>query len=228
MGSESNIFSMLQKAHESAATGDAKMFGVEVAIVTNVKDDKKSGRVKVCFPRLPGKPESDWVRVVQPAAGAGRGFYWIPEVNDEVLVAFERGEAHKPYVVGALWNGKDMPMKDAYNDDNSTRMLMTKSGHKIVLEDKKDAEKIIIADKSGKRTMTFDVKAKKFIIEAKEGDIELHAEKKIILNCEDLEIKTKKTTKMDVGTTFDLKIKSKGSIDGGSQLNIKASRVNIN
>ena len=49
---ESNIFSMLQKAHESAATGDAKMFGVEVAIVTNVKDDKKSGRVKVCFPRL--------------------------------------------------------------------------------------------------------------------------------------------------------------------------------
>ena len=131
-------------------------------------------------------------------------------------------------MVGALWNGKDMPMKDAYNDDNTTRMIMTKSGHKIVLEDKKDAEQIIIADKSGKRTMTFDVKAKKFIIEAKEGDIEIHAEKKIILDCEDLEIKTKKTTKIDVGTTFDLKIQSKGSIDGGNQLNIKASRVNIN
>ena len=223
-----NIYELLQEAWNTAATGDAKVFGVEVAVVTNVQDPKKSARVKVCFPRLPGKPESDWVRVVQPAAGAGRGFYWIPEVNDEVLVAFERGEAHKPYVVGALWNGKDMPMKDAYNDDNTTRMIMTKSGHKVVLEDKKDAEMIIIADKSGKRTMTFDVKAKKFIIEAKEGDIELHAEKKIILNCEDLEIKTKKTTKMDVGTTFDLKISSKGSIDGGSQLNIKASRVNIN
>ena len=223
-----NLFAMLQKAHETAATGDAKMFGVECALVTNVKDDKKQGRVKVCFPRLPGKPESDWVRVVQPAAGAGRGFYWLPEVNDEVLVAFERGEAHRPYVVGALWNGADKPMKDAYNDDNTTRMIMTKSGHKIVLEDKKDAEQIIIADKSGKRTMTFDVKAKKFIIEAKEGDIEIHAEKKIILNCEDLEIKTKKTGKIDIGSTFDLVIKDKGSIKAGPSLNVKAQRVNIN
>ncbi len=108
-----NLFAMLQKAHETASTADAKMFGVEVAIVTNVQDPQKLGRVKVCFPRLPGKPESDWVRVVQPAAGAGRGFYWLPEVSDEVLVAFERGEAHRPYVVGALWNGKDKPMKTA-------------------------------------------------------------------------------------------------------------------
>jgi uncharacterized protein involved in type VI secretion and phage assembly len=223
-----NLYSVLQKANESAASSDSKMFGVEVAIVTNVKDDKKQGRVKVCFPRLPGKPESDWVRVIQPAAGAGRGFYWIPEVNDEVLVAFERGEAHRPYVVGALWNGKDKPMDDAYNDDNTTRMIMTKSGHKITLEDKKDAEKIIIADKSGKRTMTFDVKAKKFIIEAGEGDVEIHAEKKIILDCEDLEIKTKKTGKIDIGTTFDLNVKDKGNIKAGPQLNIKASRVNIN
>ncbi len=178
------FYEILQKSKETS-----KMFGVEVGIVTNVKDDQKLGRVKGCFPRLPGKPESDWVRVTQPAAGAGRGFYWIPEVNDEVLVAFERGEAHRPYVIGCLWNGKDKPMKDGYSDDNTTRMIMTKSGHKIVLDDKKDAEKIIIADKSGKRTLTFDVKNKKFLIEAKEGDVEIHAEKKIILECEDLEIK---------------------------------------
>ena len=69
-----NLFAMLQKAVETASTSDAKMFGVEVALVTNVQDPEKLGRVKVCFPRLPGKPESDWVRVAQPAAGAGRGF----------------------------------------------------------------------------------------------------------------------------------------------------------
>ena len=223
-----NLFAMLQKAQETASTADSKMFGVEVAIVTNVKDDQKLGRVKVCFPRLPGKPESDWVRVVQPAAGAGRGFYWLPEVNDEVLVAFERGEAHRPYVVGSLWNGKDKPMKTAYTDENTTRMITTKSGHQIILDDKKDAEKIIIADKSGNRTMTFDVKTKKFLIEAKEGDVEIHAEKKIILEGEDLEIKTKKTGKIDIGSTFDLNIKDKGNIKAGPQLNIKASRVNIN
>src|SRR5229473_6079575 len=131
---------MLQKAHETASTADAKMFGVEVALVTNVQDPQKLGRVKVCFPRLPGKPESDWVRVVQPAAGAGRGFYWIPEVNDEVLVAFERGEAHRPYVVGSLWNGKDKPMKGGYEDENTTVMLQTKSGHQIKMSDKDGEE----------------------------------------------------------------------------------------
>jgi uncharacterized protein involved in type VI secretion and phage assembly len=223
-----NLFAMLQKAQESASTADAKMFGVEIGIVTNVQDADQLGRVKVCFPRLPGKPESDWVRVVQPAAGAGRGFYWIPEVNDEVLVAFERGEAHRPYVVGALWNGTDKPMKNAYTADNTTRMIQTKSGHQIILDDKKGAEKIVIADKSGNRTMTFDVKNKKFLIEAKEGDVEIHAEKKIILECEDLEIKTKKTGKIDIGSTFDLNVKDKANIKAGPQLNIKASRVNIN
>src|SRR5438128_5193895 len=215
-----NLFAMLQKAHETASTGDAKMFGVEVAVVTNVKDEDKLGRVKVCFPRLPGKPESDWVRVVQPAAGASRGFYWNPHVNDEVLVAFERGEAHRPYVIGSLWNGKDKPMPTAYEDENTTIMIQTKAGHQIMLIDKDGEEKITIADKSGKRTITFDVKDKKFLIEAGEGDVEIHAEKKIILDCEDLEITTKKTGKISIGSNFDLNITDDGSVKAGQQLNM--------
>jgi uncharacterized protein involved in type VI secretion and phage assembly len=223
-----NLYKLIEKAHETASTADAKQFGVEIGIVTNVRDPDQLGRVKVCFPRLPGKPESDWCRVAQPAAGAGRGFYWLPHVNDEVLVAFERGEAHRPYIIGSLWNGKDKPMKTAYVDENTTVMIQTKSGHQIVLDDKSGSEKIVIADKSGKRTLTFDVTNKKFLIEAKEGDVEIHAEKKIVLDCEDLEIKTKKTGKIDIGTTFDLNVKDKASIKAGPQLNIKASRVNIN
>src|SRR5579859_5028492 len=127
-----NLYKIIQKAHETATTGVAKIFGVEVAIVTNVQDPDKLGRVKVCFPRLPDKPESTWARVVQPAAGAGRGFYWLPEVNDEVLVAFQLGDAHVPYVLGALWNGKDKPMDGAYADENTTRMIQTKSGHQVI------------------------------------------------------------------------------------------------
>ncbi len=223
-----NLFKLLQKVQENASTGDAKMFGVEVAIVTNVKDDQKLGRIKVCFPRLPGKPESDWARVAQPAAGAGRGFYWIPHVNDEVLVAFERGEAHRPYVVGSLWNGKDKPMEKGYEDENTTIMIQTKSGHQLVMSDKDGEEKIVIGDKSGKRTMTFDVKEKKFLIECGEGDVIIKAEKKIILDCEDLEVKTSKSGKLDIGSTFDLNISGEGKIKAGPQLNMKASRVNIN
>ena len=223
-----NVFGLLQKANESAATGDSKMFGVEVALVTNVKDPDKLGRVKLKLVRLPDGPETDWARVVQPAAGAGRGFYWIPHVNDEVLIAFERGEAHRPYVVGSLWNGKDKPMSKAYEDENTTIMIQTKSGHQIVLNDKDGEEKIVIGDKSGKRTMTFDVKAKKFLIEAGEGDVEIHAEKKLILSCEDLVIKTKNSGKINIGSTFDLTITGKGNIKAGEKLNLKATRVNIN
>jgi uncharacterized protein involved in type VI secretion and phage assembly len=222
------FYEILQKSKETGAGHDSNRYGVEVGIVTNVKDPNKLGRIKVQLPRLPGGPETDWARVAQPAAGAGRGFYWLPEVGDEVLIAFELGQANCPYVLGALWNGKDKPMDGAYADDNTTRMIQTKSGHKIVLCDKSGEEKIVIADKSGNRTITFDVKAKKFLVEAKEGDIELHAEKKIVLDCEDLEIKTSKTTKLDVGSNFDLKVGGDASIKADGNLKIKASRVNIN
>ena len=223
-----NLYALLQQAQEVATTGAAKVFGVEIAIVTNVKDPQKQGRVKICLPRLPGKPETDWARVCQPAAGPGRGFYWLPHVHDEVLVVFERGEAHRPYVLGAVWNGKDQPMKDAYTDENTTAMLQTKSGHQIILDDAKDAEKIVIGDKSGKRTVTFDVKNAKFLIEAVEGDLELHAAKKIVFQCEDLEVKATKKGKVEIGTKFDLTVKGKGQIKAGPVLNLKASKVNIN
>jgi len=223
-----NIYKLLQGAEETAQTSQASIFGVEVALVTNVNDPQKEGRVKVCLPRLPGKPESGWARIAQPAAGPGRGMYWLPLVGDEVLVGFERGSVSHPYVIGCLWNGKDKPMKNAFNPDNTTRMIQTASGHLVILEDKDGEEKIIIADSSGKRTVTFDVKAKKFIVEAKEGDVEISAEKKIVLHCEDLEIKSTKTGKVDIGSTFDLVVSDKGALKAGPQMNLKAQRVDLN
>jgi len=225
---EESLFGLLQQARQVATTGDARMFGLEIGVVTNVKDPDKLGRVKVCLPRLPGKPESDWVRVVQPAAGPGRGFYWLPHVNDEVILAFERGEAHRPFVIGSVWNGKDAPMQGAYADENSTHMIQTKSGHQIVLDDANGAERIVIADKSGKRTLTFDVKNEKLSIEGAEGDVEVKAAKKIVLCCEDLEIKTQKKGKVDVGSTLEVKVAQKAQIEAGPRLDMKASRIDLN
>src|SRR5207237_765354 len=167
-------------------------------------------------------------RIAQPAGGAGRGFYWIPEVNDEVLVAFEMGQTNRPYVIGCLWNGKDKPMKDAYTDDNTTRMIQTESGHQICLSDKSGDEKIVISDKTGKRVLTFDCKAKKLLIEGKEGSVEIKAKKKIVLQCEDLEIKTSKTGKLDIGSTFDLNVSSDGGMKAGSKFTLKGSQVQLN
>src|SRR5437879_287185 len=126
-----DLFSMLKEARDAAGTHDANIYGVEVGIVTNVQDPDKQGRVQVGFPRLSGKPENDWVRIREPAAGGGRGFDWLPHVEDEVLCGFERGAANRPFVIGALWNGKDKPMEKAYEDENTTVMIQSKSGHQI-------------------------------------------------------------------------------------------------
>jgi uncharacterized protein involved in type VI secretion and phage assembly len=227
-----NIYKILQKANESAQTGDAKMYGVEVAIITNVDDPDKQGRVKISLPRLPGNPESDWARVAQPAAGNGRGFYWIPQVGDEVLVAFERGEASRPYVVGSLWNGKDAPPMDK-NDQpetspETTLKIQTKSGHKVILEDADGKEKIIIADKSGSRTLTFDVKEKKFIIKADEGEIVLEAKEKITLKCQDFELDASRNVTVKAQADVKINAQNQGELRSDSTLTIKGSQVNIN
>jgi uncharacterized protein involved in type VI secretion and phage assembly len=226
----SNLYRMIQQYQDDGTpSASARMYGVEVAIVTNNKDDKKLGRVKVMFPRLPNNPESDWIRVASLIAGPERGFYWIPEVKDEVLVAFERGESSRAYVIGCLWSGKDKPPKDGPHADNDVRHICTRSGHKITMIDTKDAEKIIIADKSGKRTVTWDVKAKKWKLEANEGDVEILVPNgKVKIDCKEWEVKVKEAAKIDVGKTLDVKSGQASNYQAGPSLNIKASRVNIN
>src|SRR5436305_14079616 len=97
-------------------------------------------------------------------------------------------------------------MKDAYADYNTTRMIQTKSGHQIALYDKDGEEKITVCDGSGKRALTFDVKAKKLLIEAKEGSVVLRAKMKIVLRSEDLEVHASKDGRVDVTKTCDLQI----------------------
>ena len=83
--------------------------GVATAIVTNNKDPEKWGRVKLQYTWREDKQESDWARVASSGAGKDRGTLWTPEVGDEVLVAFDKGNVDHPFVLSALWNGKDTP-----------------------------------------------------------------------------------------------------------------------
>jgi phage protein D/phage baseplate assembly protein gpV len=107
-----------------------------VGIVSNNNDPQKWGRVRVKFPTLTEEHESNWARVVGVGAGANRGFDCLPEVNDEVLVAFEHGDIHRPFVIGGVWNGKDAPPEVV--TDNSVvggkvnlRTFKTRVGHKL-------------------------------------------------------------------------------------------------
>lgn len=123
-----------------------------VGLVTNNNDPDGLGRVRVKFPTLTEKHESNWARVVAPGAGVNRGFDCLPEVNDEVLVAFEHGDIHRPYVIGGVWNGKDAtPEKVAESvADGKVRLrtFKTRTGHKLqfVEEDKGSTKKGVYVD----------------------------------------------------------------------------------
>lgn len=113
-----------------------------VGIVTDNKDPEGLGRVKVKMPTLTEEHNSFWARVVSTGAGINRGFDCLPEVNDEVLVGFEHGDIHRPYIFGGVWNGKDKPPELV--DDSVVagkvrlRTFKTRIGHKLqfVEEDK--------------------------------------------------------------------------------------------
>lgn len=115
------------------AGGAAK--GVAVALVTDNTDDSGQARVKVSYPWHSQPRNSYWARVVSPMGGKDRGAYFIPEVGDEVLVAFERGDVRFPYVVGCLWNGQDRAPETNSDGRNDRRLLRSRKGHKLTFDD---------------------------------------------------------------------------------------------
>jgi uncharacterized protein involved in type VI secretion and phage assembly len=107
--------------------------GVALAIVVDNKDDSGSGRVRVRLASQSG--ETLWAPVVTPMSGAGRGVYFIPEVGDEVLVAFEQADARRPYVIGSLWTTRDRPPVTNADGQNDVRLIRTRKGHVLTFDD---------------------------------------------------------------------------------------------
>lgn len=121
--------------------------GVCVATVSDLDDPEKEARVLVEFPMLPTGPKSAWAPLARQYAGDNRGMYYMPEVGDEALVAFEHGDFDHPFVIGFLWNGKDKPPVDGI--DEHVRRIQTKSGHQLDLDDRKGDEAIVIKTAGG-------------------------------------------------------------------------------
>lgn len=135
-----------------------------------------------------GKTMTDWMQVAQPYAGNGYGTYWLPEVGDEVLLAFHGGEASRHYVIGSLWSKEDkIPLQTA-NKTNSVKRIKTKGGHEIVFEEEKDKERLeiytpknlkitledekqmmVIQDKYGKNMLQIDGENGKIVIAAEDN-----------------------------------------------------------
>ncbi len=205
---------------EQSRRPDSRINGVVVGIVTDNKDPDKLGRVKVKIPRLSGEDESNWARVISFMAGKKMGGFFLPEVNDEVLVAFEYGDINIPYVIGSLWNGKDSPPLSNDDGKNNFRIIKSRSGHVIRLDDTDGQEKIEIVDKSENNKIIIDTKEKKISI-ISDKDIEISAPNgKVTIKANDFEVKSQASAKIEASSSMDLK--------ASGTTTIKGATVNIN
>ncbi|HEX7153698.1 MAG TPA: phage baseplate assembly protein V [Thermoanaerobaculia bacterium] len=120
---------------EAALEAGGFVKGVAIGLVTQNNDPEGLCRVRVRYPWHDQPTESYWARLAMPMAGADRGMVLIPEVGDEVLLAFDREDLRFPYVLGALWNGKDKPPR--HNDDgkNDERILESRKHHYLLFDD---------------------------------------------------------------------------------------------
>lgn len=125
-----------------------RLGGVVPARVTAHNDPRKMGRIQVQYD-WQDSGQTAWARMLTPHAGGDRGFHFLPEIGDEVLVAFEDGRPERPYILGALWNGVDQaPRQEFWGEDvapNDVKRIVTKSGHRIQLSDKRGKESIVLA-----------------------------------------------------------------------------------
>jgi uncharacterized protein involved in type VI secretion and phage assembly len=150
-----------QQLNERLPSGwGGRWYGVAPALVTDIKDPDNQGRVKVTLPWSPdaqGARYDGWARLATLLGGNNRGSWFIPDVDDEVLIAFEHGDPRRPYVLGGLWNGRDAaPESMDGAGNNYKKVLRSRNGVKVTLDDQDGQERLVLETPGGQRTTLKD------------------------------------------------------------------------
>jgi uncharacterized protein involved in type VI secretion and phage assembly len=127
--------------------------GVFPAVVIDNVDPKNLGRVQVQLPQMDESGQRGskvWARMATLMAGKNRGTWFIPDVNDEVLVAFEAGDVSRPYVIGSMWNGTSSP-PETMDMNNNKKLLRSRNGVTITLDDESGQERFIVETPGGQK-----------------------------------------------------------------------------
>lgn len=155
------------------------------ARVTDNEDPNNLGRVRVQFDwqaQQDGDMKTPWLRLAQPYAGGDKGFSFIPEIGEEVMVDFEGGNAERPFVKGTLYNGPGNPDVAWLPGDNQVKAIRTRNGHTIEIWDQGSGGYIRIYDNEKENyILTFSTDEKLIKLEST-GNIELYAERDIIMH----------------------------------------------
>lgn len=156
-----------------------RWYSVYPALVIDIKDPDGQGRVKITLPWSPDTGSARyeaWARLATFMGGNNRGSWFIPDVNDEVLVVFEGGDPRRPYVIGGLWNGKDAPpqsMDSAGNND--LKVLRSRNGVKITLDDSDGQETMILETPGGQKVTLKDGPGSVEVVDSNGNSIKMQA-----------------------------------------------------
>lgn len=154
-------------------------YGVFPALVLDIKDPDNQGRVKITLPWSPdakGGQYEAWARLATLFGGNNRGSWFVPDVDDEVLVAFEQGDGRRPYVLGGLWNGRDKaPESMDGAGNNYKKVLRSRNGVKVTLDDQDGQEKLLLETPGGQKITLKDGPGAVEVIDSNGNSIKLEA-----------------------------------------------------
>jgi phage protein D len=216
--------------------GRAAAPGISIAQVSDANDPTGAGRVKLVFPWLSDDYVSDWARTVQPGAGKDRGSMFIPEVGDEVLVAFEQDDPQRPYVLGGLHNGVDTPMTkgttliDSGSGAVNRRSLISRNGHRIDLLDEDGRTEGITAETAdGKLKLSLDSVGTSITVHS-DGTVLVEGKRGIVIDAATSNVELK-GRKISITATNGVDVSGGAgavNVEAGTALSLKGTSASVN
>ncbi|HNC96898.1 MAG TPA: phage baseplate assembly protein V [Myxococcota bacterium] len=213
------------------------------ATVKDTKDPDSLGRIQVTLATHDASLDLPWIRVLQPIASKQSGYFWLPEVGDEVAVLRGMGNhADGMVVIGAVYSGKNKPKNPDADGKNNLKQILTRTGNEITIDDKSGDEKITIQTGDKKLSMVFDKKTGEITITG-DKKVTVKVTEKAIVDAKDVEIKASNNVDIKAATNVTIKGSSKVAIQGGqveikgdstvkveagAPLTLKGATVNIN
>lgn len=226
--------SMFDELLSNEVKKDNKILGVVSGVVTDNKDPDNKNRVKVqLFSKIGDKTETDFIPIAMPMVGKEFGMFFMPEIGDEVLVTFENGDIEKGYVIGSLYNDDKKAPVTIEEGKNDIKKIVSRTNNEVTLSDKADEQfieiktekgyKLLIDDSNDKVTITDDDGKNKVDFNMSEGQINVEADKKIVLKAGQSSI-TLSDGKIEIEASSSIRLKAaQVMIEASSSVSVESS-----
>lgn len=218
---EGVVESAAQKEQEAPDQKDIN--GVTLALVVNNVDSTGLGRVQLKLPWMPGF--EPWARVATPMAGMGRGAFFIPQIGDEVVVAFNHGDVREPYVVGSVWNGLDRPPATLPTDATTKRAIRTPLGHQLEFD---EALQTVTLNSTTQQKLEMRPDAITISTSGGTASIKLGTDGSITIRGKSIDLQALDAIKLQAGRAVEVSAVGSLALKAGATCEMKATLVAIN